>query len=277
VTKTARSMLWIYRVRILDEVLRTYPQFDVVLTDLDALWLRDPHDLFQQRHTTLPHQHTHGRLDIVASQAEYPRRCKLLRQAGVQHQLPTPIHNQRFRETGGPDGGAAVFGFMYFGNTAGTRFLAQRLVDQTTDTKHREKSNFDDQFEFNCLLYHQYNLRSTTQLFRRSDRNNTNIDNNTNTNTEEEDGSYLLQYTNKAQNKKSNQPATTADNNGPTTLSVRLLTGSQVLRYCDRKKERGGGGITKSTYVVHCYNKGRDYETIVNVLNHTAGFSTVMQ
>lgn len=272
VTKTARSMLWIYRVRILDDVLRTYPQFDVVLTDLDALWLRDPHDLF--------HTPSGGgrRLDIVASQAEYPRRCKLLRQAGVHHQLPTPEHNQRFIDTGGPDGGAAVLGFIYFGNTAETRGLVQRLVDQTTDTtKHRDKPNFDDQFEFNCLLYHQYNLRSTTQLFRSSDRNKTSIDNNTtNTNTEEEDGSYLLQYTHKAQNKKNNQPASTADN-GPTTLSVRLLTGSQVLRYCDRKKERGGGGITKSTYVVHCYNKGRDYETIVNVLNHTVGFATRMQ
>lgn len=189
--------LWAYRVRTLNEFLHSFPTLNIIFTDVDALWLKDPQPLFSPHlsdrlsrdNSTIP-------IDIVASQATFPPKCPLLSQSKELHQL----------EDIGEDGGRAVFGFIYFRNGPATRQLAAMFVEEAN-----QKSHFDDQRALNCYLYRRYSVSSSAKL---------------------SDGSFLLQYTPPPET--TNGTIIVTGNNFSTPLGLRLLSGSQVVRHCGR-------------------------------------------
>ena len=246
VTKKARSMLWLHRVMVLKQLLDSFPNLDFVLTDLDAVWIKDPQPLFDDA-AAVAAPSSSSAPDVVASQADYPQRCKLLQQAGVQFE---------------DRGGSAVFGFIFFRNTPGTRNLMSLLVDDVTVHNPSKRDTYDDQFEFNCYLYHNYKLVSASQPFRIvADANADNSNANKNANTSN-DGSFLLEYIEKDATK--NGRGTSHNYNNHNNISVRMLTGRQVIRYCGRIGNEYRN--MNETYVVHCYNRKRDWKTIYKLL-----------
>ena len=233
------AALWAYRVRTLSQFLNALPHQNVLFTDLDAFWLRDPQIFFpspsQNQHGNHPHPHPHPGntgVDIVASRGEFPQKCPLLWQAQAQKRLPGIIQRS--------DGGTLVFGFIFFQNTLATRQVAAELVQQTY-----QDASFDDQYALNCQLYHHYNLSSSQDLG---------------------DGSYLLKYSFPRQNivstdlvdKEANNDNEKDDDPDPnhhgnpssSLVTIRILSPSQVVRRCDKTNH-----VTHNSTVVHCLSK----------------------
>ena len=208
--------LWAYRMRTLSQFLHTFPSLNLIFTDLDAVWLRDPQPLLAPSSPTQIQTQTQSNntssmamsIDIVASQATFPPECAILKQSKQKHQI----------EDIGADGGTAVFGFIYFLNTPATRRIAADLAKKASS-----QTTFDDQRALNCHLYQDYDL-SASELF--------------------SDGSFLLHYNSTTTDIKHN------NNNDEMTpsLSLRLLTGSQVVRHCDKYRKI----LHQSATVAHC-------------------------
>ncbi|KAJ8610693.1 hypothetical protein CTAYLR_005643 [Chrysophaeum taylorii] len=115
--------LWAFRVRVL-EVLVNDAKLDVLLTDSDAIWQRDPRpDLIDRL----------GTFDVLASQGHFP--------SEFAHEWRT---------------GALCMGFIAFKRSIATEVFLAQLVHKTkiSDTVRYAKKlgEFDDQFAINSLL-----------------------------------------------------------------------------------------------------------------------------
>lgn len=115
--------LWRTRVQILQNTLRQFPTHNVIMTDLDALWLRDPQPLFDDDTT-----------DIVGSRGIFPQHCPLA--------------------TTSDDGPVTVcFGFVWFRNS---RKLRDHFLTDLGAYIARPDVRDDDQWALNCMLHQEY-------------------------------------------------------------------------------------------------------------------------
>lgn len=111
--------LWVERLKVLRKIINAYPALNVIYTDADAIWLKDPTQLYNHA------QHLSS--DIVASRGTFPEGCPL------------------GRENNG-DGATICFGFTYFRNTPAVRTLA---FDMENNVQNYDS---DDQETINCVL-----------------------------------------------------------------------------------------------------------------------------
>ena len=113
--------LWALRVKLLQGLATTFPCLDLLFTDLDALWLQDPH-------AAILSSPRHRQSDIIASRGKFPPVCSLTA-----------------KDT-------ACFGFIYFRNSIALRELLSKV-----DRAMPQNGN-DDQHALNCVLAKDYEL-----------------------------------------------------------------------------------------------------------------------
>ena len=113
------NRLWVARVNMLRGIINAFPALNVVYTDADAIWLRDPAQLYEHP------QHLSS--DIVASKGTFPGECSL------------------GRESNG-DEATICFGFTYFRNTPAVRMLVLNMENNMHNYHN------DDQETINCVL-----------------------------------------------------------------------------------------------------------------------------
>ena len=121
--------LWAVRLQIMRRIINTFPNVNVLYTDADAIWLKDPVQLYNHpRHLSS---------NIVASRGTYPDDCPLgkeLKDDPINHLNTATI----------------CFGFTYFRNSPDMQQLTQNL--ENAIARYRN----DDQIVINCVLSLQY-------------------------------------------------------------------------------------------------------------------------
>ena len=113
--------LWAFRVKLLQDLVTTFPCLDLLFTDLDAVWLQDPH-------VTILSSRRHRQSDIIASRGKFPPVCSLTA-----------------KDT-------ACFGFIYFRNSIALRQLLSKV------NRAMPRNRNDDQHALNCVLANDYEL-----------------------------------------------------------------------------------------------------------------------
>jgi hypothetical protein len=135
--KTSYRSLWEYRVKFLRQVTSTFPNWNVLFSDLDAIWVQDP---FRNLIDGL----VGGGADIVASRAIFPGgRC------------PIEVSFMSMSRS------TACMGFIYFSG-GGESGRAVRDLISLVETRLIENGEFrgDDQLCFNCVLFENYKIES---------------------------------------------------------------------------------------------------------------------
>ena len=122
--------LWVVRLRIMRRIINTFSNVNVLYTDADAIWLKDPAQLYNHP------QHLSS--NIVASRGTYPEHCPLGKE------LHNDPNNPRLNTV------TICMGFTYFRNSPDVRQLAQNLENAVSKYKN------DDQVAINCILNLQY-------------------------------------------------------------------------------------------------------------------------
>ena len=121
ITFNRLDKLWVLRMRMMRQILEAFPGSNVIFSDSDALWVRDPVHLF----------HQHGMSDIIASRGTYPNECPL----------------------GTEDTGVSAticLGFTFFRYSPAVLQLAGDVVNKISKYKD------DDQMAMNCVLNELY-------------------------------------------------------------------------------------------------------------------------
>lgn len=121
--------LWVTRLRIMRRIMSTFSNCNVLYTDADAIWIKDPVQLFNDP------QHLSS--NIVASRGTFPPQCALAKE----------LHNDPINHL---DTVTICFGFTYFRNSPDVQQLAQNLENVVG------KYDDDDQEAINCVLNLQY-------------------------------------------------------------------------------------------------------------------------
>lgn len=129
--KVKLKSLWVERLKSLRRIIYAYPTLNVLFTDADAIWLKDPARLYNHP------QHLSS--DIVASKGTFPKGCPL------------------GREDNGA-GATICFGFAYFRNTPAVRILALNME------KNAHNYDNDDQKTINCVLNKRFIPNATTNI-----------------------------------------------------------------------------------------------------------------
>jgi len=113
-------------VELLSRIVATYTKLNVLFTDVDALWLKDPEPLFRSEQHIQSH--------VVASRGTFPRECAQVPKITV------------------------CMGFVYFRRSENFQTLAGELE------QHIERYGNDDQRTINCVLRNQYNQNAPETL-----------------------------------------------------------------------------------------------------------------
>ena len=66
--RISQSRIWSTRIQILKQLVHIFPNNNIILSDADAIWIRDPRVLYEQQASDS---------DIVASRATFPAKCAL--------------------------------------------------------------------------------------------------------------------------------------------------------------------------------------------------------
>lgn len=120
--------LWVVRLGIMRRIIETFPKVNVLYTDADAIWLKDPVQLYNHP--------KHLSSNIVASRGTFPGNCALGKE----------LHNGPNRL----DTVTICFGFTYFRNSPDVLQLARNLANAVS------RYDDDDQEAINCVLNLQY-------------------------------------------------------------------------------------------------------------------------
>lgn len=123
------NKLWVVRLGIMRRIIETFSNVNVLYTDADAIWLKDPAQLYNHP--------KHLSSNIVASRGTFPGECALGKE----------LHND---PTNHLDTVTICFGFTYFRNSPDVQQLARNLSNAVS--KYRD----DDQAAINCVLNLQY-------------------------------------------------------------------------------------------------------------------------
>lgn len=121
------NKLWVTRLRIMRRIISTFSNANVLYSDADAIWIKDPTQLFNNP------QHLSS--NIIASRGTFPSECALAKELHDRGHLNTVT---------------ICFGFTYFRNSPDVQILAQNLENAV------EKYDDDDQKTINCVLNLQY-------------------------------------------------------------------------------------------------------------------------
>ena len=129
--------LWVVRLQIMRRIINTFPNINVLYTDADAIWLKDPVQLYNHpRHLSS---------NIVASRGTYPDDCPLgkeLHDDPINHLNTVTI----------------CFGFTYFRNSPDMQQLTHNLENAIS------RYSNDDQVVINCVLSLQYGTTDNVDI-----------------------------------------------------------------------------------------------------------------
>ena len=123
------NKLWVLRLHIMQRIINTFPNLNVLYTDADAIWLKDPVQLYNHPQ--------HQSSNIVASRGTYPEWCPLAMELHDDEKMHLNTVT-------------ICFGFTYFRNSPDLHQLAQNV--QNAVARYRN----DDQIAINCVLNLQY-------------------------------------------------------------------------------------------------------------------------
>ena len=124
--------LWVIRLDIMQRIIETFPKVNVLYTDVDAIWLKDPAQLYNHP--------KHLSSNIVASRGTFPEECALGKE----------LHNDDQQNRNRLDTVTICFGFTYFRNSPDVLQLARNLANAVS------RYDDDDQATINCVLNLQY-------------------------------------------------------------------------------------------------------------------------
>jgi hypothetical protein len=127
-----RNFLGVARLQMMRRIINTFPNLNILYTDADAIWLKDPAQLY--RHPQ------HQSSNIVASRGTYPQHCPI---AGEANGDPATIW----------------FGFTYFRNSPDLRQLVLNIENNIG------KYQYDDQHAINCVLSNLYNSNNLVSMY----------------------------------------------------------------------------------------------------------------
>jgi hypothetical protein len=124
--------LGVARLQMMRRIINTFPNLNVLYTDTDAIWLKDPAQLY--------HHPQHQSSNIVASRGTYPQHCPIAGEANG-------------------DLATIWFGFTYFRNSPDLRQLVLNVEDDIG------KYQYDDQHAINCVLSNLYNSNNLVSMY----------------------------------------------------------------------------------------------------------------
>ncbi|KAL7489062.1 hypothetical protein ACHAW6_014652 [Cyclotella cf. meneghiniana] len=129
--KVGNASIWRYRLDFLHKILSKYPTKNILFTDIDAYFMKNPFSeiIFKGNEIQSPLSNA----NIVASRGAFPQYCPL-----VQDSLRT---------------GSMCMGFIRFRNTVETRTFVTNVI---------QRQGNDDQVAINCVIHegghYRYNL-----------------------------------------------------------------------------------------------------------------------